>query len=488
MTAVLDATDLALSNESCRIFIISSSLAQGITFIDRVRKLGNVQSQESSGTTFNPTALSMPVKIPWTISNKYYSAFVHFAAHTVHGLSPHHLKNVPAVIFVWAQGEPYRDGIERIAQDLTGCEPEVCLAVRVPHLPSESVAEDESEIDAFLSSHGFEYVDATEERPSRPSGDLREENFAGIPRISRVLDALSTILWPSMETKTKADKNLRQKDREFLDWAQSSQDDRYSALEEPSTSSGTESFGGARNRVREMQELARWLEEDDSFGRSDPWRTAASTAVSLSPTSMEIETGKLPDGHLGFDDDFTGFVSAPAVDPPDSHDNGSGTRNMSSLLPPHGDLYWSLGSVSDFGDSDDGKQEKDSEDEDDVPTQEEIRATSSRIFGIAQTAVTETGPGSPSGFRSDGITLTETFSFDSELETGRDDDSYEMAPFDLSKVIGTLEEMKAEIGRMENEGERRKAAARVALGLVYGLEEGTVSNMEKDEATEISDV
>jgi len=47
----------------------------------------------------------MPVKIPWTISNKYYSASVHFAAHTIHGLSPHHLQNAPAVIFVWAQGE-----------------------------------------------------------------------------------------------------------------------------------------------------------------------------------------------------------------------------------------------------------------------------------------------------------------------------------------------------------------------------------------------
>jgi len=40
----------------------------------------------------------MPVKIPWTISNKYYSASVHFAAHTIHGLSPHHLQNAPAVI------------------------------------------------------------------------------------------------------------------------------------------------------------------------------------------------------------------------------------------------------------------------------------------------------------------------------------------------------------------------------------------------------
>jgi hypothetical protein len=75
--------------------------------ISGVRNLGNAQSEESAAVepTSNPEASSMPVKIPWTISNKYYSADVHFAAHTVHGLSPHHLKNVPAVIFVWGQGE-----------------------------------------------------------------------------------------------------------------------------------------------------------------------------------------------------------------------------------------------------------------------------------------------------------------------------------------------------------------------------------------------
>ena len=51
-----------------------------------------------------------------------------------------------------------------------------------------------------------------------------------------------------------------------------------------------------------------------------------------------------------------------------------------------------------------------------------------------------------------------------------DPDDYEMAPFDLSRVMSALQGMKEEIAGMENEDERRKAAAKVALGLVYGLE------------------
>ncbi len=36
--------------------------------------------------------------------------------------------------------------------------------------------------------------------------------------------------------------------------------------------------------------------------------------------------------------------------------------------------------------------------------------------------------------------------------------------------MNALQGMKAEIADMEEESERRKAAARIALGLVYGLE------------------
>lgn len=72
-----------------------------------IRTLGNAHAEPSAAVLLmsDPAGSSMPVKIPWTISNKYYSANVHFAAHTVNGLSTHHLRNVPAVIFVWGQGE-----------------------------------------------------------------------------------------------------------------------------------------------------------------------------------------------------------------------------------------------------------------------------------------------------------------------------------------------------------------------------------------------
>ena len=55
-------------------------------------------------------------------------------------------------------------------------------------------------------------------------------------------------------------------------------------------------------------------------------------------------------------------------------------------------------------------------------------------------------------------------------EEGEADESF--AAFDLSRVFSSLQGMKEEIAGMENEDERRRAAARVALGLVYGLGAG----------------
>jgi len=45
-----------------------------------------------------------------------------------------------------------------------------------------------------------------------------------------------------------------------------------------------------------------------------------------------------------------------------------------------------------------------------------------------------------------------------------------MGNFDLSRVLNALQTMKEEISGMDDEDARRKAAARAALGLVYGLE------------------
>ena len=60
-----------------------------------------------------------------------------------------------------------------------------------------------------------------------------------------------------------------------------------------------------------------------------------------------------------------------------------------------------------------------------------------------------------------------TFTSDEHFDP-HDGDDFEFGAFDLSRVLGAVQAMKEEISGMTDEGERRKAAARVALGLVYG--------------------
>lgn len=167
---------------------------------------------------------------------------------------------------------------------------------------------------------------------------------------------------------------------------------------------------------------------------------------------------------LGFDDDFTEFVSAPSSRSLDSLD-------ADRLVPMHtGASYRSLASVSDFGS--DGMLSMssptgDAEDPD-LPSQAEIAETSRRIFGSSvPLPIPDISRPSESS-----LTLSSYGSGDEQhsFEHHDDDDDFEMSAFDLSRVLSALQGMKDEISGMEDEGERRKAAARVALGLVYGLQ------------------
>ncbi|KAG6890597.1 hypothetical protein C0995_006573 [Termitomyces sp. Mi166 len=393
--------------------------------------------------------------------------------------------------------QSYKHHIERIAQDLSGYEPEVCLAVRLASSRPTSPMSDEEEehndieIDGFLSSHGFEFIDAERNAGRNGEGRNLESNAwsSEIPGIERVLDALGTIMWPSMKTTSEVDTRspqTQEHERALLDWANISQDNSLSAVEEMTSISGKQISARTKAMKREMEELARWLEEDDAL-RHDPWKSAVSTGeMSMSPTAME-HGGKsfgAAGEKFGFDDDFTVFVSAPALDATEISGRSTPDAPIDGLSPtgPHaGSLYRTLGSVSDFGGSEDGK---DDDIDDELPSKEEIMATSSRIFGTSKfplppavetrtnrvkTSITPEGKSS--------VTAAAKALSDDDLDTfatenfGADGDgSYDMEPFDLSKVLGALQEMKAEIANIEDEGERRRAAARVALGLVYGLE------------------
>ncbi|KAG5719731.1 hypothetical protein E4T56_gene18522 [Termitomyces sp. T112] len=497
-------SDHIFADASCRILVLSSRISQAQACIYRIQNGGKRQFSPPSAITNDANTLSESpgssggfIKVPWTITNKYYSAVVHFAAHRIHGLSPHQVQNIPAVIFVWSQGESYKHHIERIAHDLSGCEPEVSLAIRLAprtsSRPTSPISDDEEEhdieIDEFLSSYGFEFIDATEKDTDGERENPRSDVWSSeIPGFERVLDALSTIMWPSMETTSKVDIRLppsRYRESPLPDWANTSRNNSLSVVEEIIASSSEQMSTRTKAMKREMEELARWLEEDGVL-QDDPWKSAASTGrMSMSPSAME--SGVKPSGaeaKFGFDDDFTVFLSAPALEPPEI--SGRSTPDMSTggLSPtgPHArSLYKTLSSVSNFGGSEDGKDMDDNDIDSDLPSKEEILVTSLQIFGTSKLPLppavetrsntakaSNTLENDSSVISDDGLDAFASENFDAG-----GDRSYDMEPFDLSKVLGALQKMKAEIANMESEGERRRAAARVALGLVYGLEANT---------------
>ena len=339
----------------------------------------------------------------------------------------------------------------------------------------------------------------------------------GVPGLPRVIDALSTIMWPSM-VQSKQTRNRKSKARELLDWAREEEEnDGLRALVDLDSSSAADHAADIarvsadrRSRMqREMDELERWLEEEEVLrAAEDPW-------INISPSEVPDESNGLVDPlgmttsplgmepperwagmplvsntpqPSGFEDDFTVFVSAPPAFAGPSRfgpsTSGWTTPNASwdsdILDPMHtGASYASLGSVSDF-------EDHRADDDLGLPTKAEIQATSTRIFGSTLSPTSPLGhrpvrtptaqslhPVSPSSQLSSTMPFSTSTSFarsdDHESEDGTD---YEMGNFDLSRVLNALQNMKEEISGMEDEDERRKAAARVALGLVYGLEQG----------------
>ncbi|KAK0503927.1 hypothetical protein EDD18DRAFT_481625 [Armillaria luteobubalina] len=462
---------------TCRILTVSPSLDVSVSLVQQIQRLSQPPSLSDSTNSLIVTN-ETEKHLPWTISNKYYTAEVHFLARQIKGLAPYHLQGIPALIFVWEKGETYKHHIHRLSKDLGGSVPEVSLAVRVSTstTPPEEDKEDEDEasedansVDEFLSSHGFEFVDAS-------SGGEQTEEIEGIsngiPSLPRVLDALSTIMWPSMKTSQKSTRTAtrsQQGNDTFLNWAQLSFDNSLDEDNLVTPTSGQQS--DQRTRLhKEMNELAKWLQEEGEELRNDnddPWKVIGPIT---SPTRIDNDDvwGTREKSTVGrgvvdaFDDDFSVFVSAPAETETRQRYTAETANNKASfntsfdssfdfdrLGPsPLGMTYHALGSGSDLGDPQESgiphpdtpeSEEEDEEvEEGDLPSKDEIMESAQRIFGAQ---------GEPSS-----------------------SDDFELAPFDIGQVMDALQGMKAEIADIEEESERRKAAARIALGLVYGLE------------------
>ncbi|KAI0826778.1 hypothetical protein BC628DRAFT_1410008 [Trametes gibbosa] len=574
----------------CRILVISPSASRAHQFVERmhhfhiasstdtkervpgattalaIEPAGSLSPSVSStrGGSTDPLSAGSSTSIPWTIANKYYTADVHFETHEFEHFRVHHAIGVPAVIYVWGHGEPFKEHIPEIAQKIRHYDPEVSLAVRLTgdglSASAPTLTEEEDGLDEFISSQGFEFIEG-ERAYRRPTQDLdrhSDDEDSGIPGLPRVIDALSTIMWPSL-VQSQTTRQRKSRARELLGWAlEEEADDGLRALiadpaalsTDPSEAIAAVANARKSRMQREMEELERWLEDEETgsglqYSRAQAdgkapeppadaedekareWVTSAPvTSVEgwedmMTPPAIRTpQPGGDGPGHTGtdtehgFEDDFADFVSATS----DSHGllqpHGFGlghgedrllevNYDIARLTPMHtGASYRSFASASDFGGDESlyvGREELlggaygallDDEDDPDLPSRAEILETSRRLFGAAAFAPTSdsqseiqvsTSPASTAiaphpdsttilnPIRPSASTLDVDPSADLSLDSEEGDD-HSFAAFDLSRVFNALQGMKAEIAGMEDEEERRRAAARVALGLVYGLE------------------
>jgi len=320
---------------------------------------------------------------------------------------------------------------------------EVTLAavVNVPGLSSVAHAE-AADAEHFFTEAGFEYVD-TEPEVSTATDDEDADARETIG-VARVVDALSTILWPNM-TRKGAQRASRLGAPIVIGPGRSGEGDALLAF-----------FGGAgagpkRGATDDLDALERWLDEDESGGISAP-------AVA-SPLESPSAGGLIPPAGswTRFSSSST-FLPLPTsnatpIKPP------TPSASDSSFIPPESSVPTQIGGAEGFDDDfsdfvtaseDAGYNALDDSEDEDLPSHAEIMSTSARIFG----------PAPPS-------TLTKSSSAEKDASYPAEDED-----FDISAAFSTLQAMREEISGIEDEGERRRAAARVALGFAYGLDLG----------------
>jgi hypothetical protein len=184
--------------------------------------------------------------------------------------------------------------------------------------------------------------------------------------------------------------------------------------------------------------LEKWLDSDDS------WPTVAPVEPYMSAVPLDSSSSKGQEHtQAAFDDDFSDFVSAPsqAFVTPDATSKSLADDADSETEYNH----------------DRGDPEDDLFSDDFFPTDQEILVTSHRIFGPLLPSQRASSSAQADGERK--------YDEDEDEENTLGD-----VDFDLSRITGVLQGLKEEISGIEDEDVKRRMAARVAMGLLYGLE------------------
>ncbi|KAH9049984.1 hypothetical protein EDB84DRAFT_1573934 [Lactarius hengduanensis] len=471
-----------------RILVVSATLDQAKAAVKLIKLFIDDNSADL------PTS---DVDIPWTIKNKYYSADVHFHLVEYAYWDLQLARRVPAIIFVWTRGQPYAEQVLGLHKALTRFEPEVALAIALGSGPPHHDDPPEGP-DSYLADHGFEYIDGERTRhlksdDVRPDTDTDTADGEGdedpVPGLPRVIDALSTIMWPSMVRRGRDDGGHARKgqaapfDFDVLHTeAEGEEEETLAALMAADAADSGAPLTRASHMQREMATLERWLIENEEMHEAelgepisssptgideddeDAPRVPAVRATSGDPwLSHDSSTTQRGGGTPGFDDDFSAFVSAPAVSvspaaatagyayatasAPEftlaatrAHGLLDTTSAAPMLLPSHtGGSYRSLRSGTSGFPSD----------VDDLAGYEALDDRGSFFSPEHEFEDPDADPRTPVG-RGERVGLTD----------GR-------APFDLADILASLQTMREDVAGIEDEAQRKAATARFASEFVF---------------------
>ncbi|KAH9042194.1 hypothetical protein EDB85DRAFT_2235100 [Lactarius pseudohatsudake] len=401
------------------------------------------------------------VDIPWTIKNKYYSAEVHFHLVEYAYWDLQLARRVPAIIFVWTRGQPYAEQVFGLHKALTRFEPEVALAIALGSGPPHHDDPPEGP-DSYLADHGFEYIDGERTRhlksdDVRPDTDTDTADGEGdedpVPGLPRVIDALSTIMWPSMVRRGRDDGGHARKGQAApFDFDGKEEEETLAALMAADAADSGAPLTRASRVQREMATLERWLIENEEMHEAE-----LGEPISSSPTGIDDDeddgaprvpahSSPAPAVSVSPAAATAGYAYATASAPEftlaatRAHGLLDTTSAAPMLLPSHtGGSYRSLRSGTSGFPSD----------VDDLAGYEALDDRGSFFSPEHEFEDPDADPRTPVG-RGERVGLTD----------GR-------APFDLADILASLQTMREDVAGIEDEAQRKAATARFASEFVF---------------------
>lgn len=222
--------------------------------------------------------------------------------------------------------------------------------------------------------------------------------------------------------------------------------------------------GTDENAGKFKMDFERWLEstQDNQSRETDISTNTKTLSTDFPvpvPASSQVNPSITLNTSLKFDDDFGPFQSIPS-------------QSASPSSPLHRPI---LNQTSNATAKDEGKEEVE---DIDLPTRAEIIETSRLLFPhltssrLSQPSTSSDPPNTslPATNEASQTSPSPNTASAPPKETETETDSAGPEHLDLTSIFSSLQSMKSEIASMPNADDRRKAAARVALGLVWALE------------------